>query len=194
MNLSSALWLVFISTRYNILNIIKIKLSKHWHVSFSLSFIFHIRMLMLVCGRSQSAVVSTSQKWFKEGQPVNRREDHGCPRVNDVCGKQFGCKYLCVCVCLSGKPLIPQEYLRCIVFDRFYSSFIKTTCWLRSLKLLYYKVILSQIFCCSRAFPKTTNIWLLLTHLTNLGYSTWTATNGYNPIPLQITIDRQYTN
>lgn len=35
---------------------------------------------------------------------------------------------------------------------------------------LYYNVILSKICCCTSTFPKTTNILLLLTHLTNLGH------------------------
>ncbi|MCI4384884.1 hypothetical protein PGIGA_G00043950 [Pangasianodon gigas] len=36
-------------------------------------------------GCSRYAVVSTYQKWSKEGQPVNQRESHGCPRLTDVC-------------------------------------------------------------------------------------------------------------
>lgn len=35
-------------------------------------------------GCSRSAVVSTFQKWSKEGQPVNRRQGHGRPRLIDA--------------------------------------------------------------------------------------------------------------
>ncbi|KAF4088070.1 hypothetical protein AMELA_G00078690 [Ameiurus melas] len=39
-------------------------------------------------GCSRYAVVSTYQKWCKEGQPVNRRQGHGRPRLIDACGEQ----------------------------------------------------------------------------------------------------------
>lgn len=39
-------------------------------------------------GCSRSAVVSTYQKWSKEGQPVNRRQGHGRPRLIDARGER----------------------------------------------------------------------------------------------------------
>lgn len=39
-------------------------------------------------GCSRSAVVLTYQKWSKEGQPVNRRQGHGRPRLIDADGEQ----------------------------------------------------------------------------------------------------------
>uniref|UniRef100_A0A671YBG6 Tc1-like transposase DDE domain-containing protein n=1 Tax=Sparus aurata TaxID=8175 RepID=A0A671YBG6_SPAAU len=39
-------------------------------------------------GCSRSAVVSTYQKWSKEGQPVNRRKGHGRPRLIDARGER----------------------------------------------------------------------------------------------------------
>uniref|UniRef100_A0A3Q3JTD4 Transposase Tc1-like domain-containing protein n=1 Tax=Monopterus albus TaxID=43700 RepID=A0A3Q3JTD4_MONAL len=38
-------------------------------------------------GCSRSAVVSTYQQWSKEGQPVNRRQGHGRPRLIDARGE-----------------------------------------------------------------------------------------------------------
>ena len=37
---------------------------------------------------SWSAVVSIYQKWSKEGTVVNRRQEHGLPRLTDACGKR----------------------------------------------------------------------------------------------------------
>ena len=39
-------------------------------------------------GCSRFAVVSTYQKWSKEGQPVNRRQGHGRPRLIDTRGER----------------------------------------------------------------------------------------------------------
>lgn len=38
-------------------------------------------------GCSRSAVVSTFKKWTQEGQPVNRRQGHGRPRLIDARGE-----------------------------------------------------------------------------------------------------------
>ncbi|ROL47293.1 hypothetical protein DPX16_16881 [Anabarilius grahami] len=39
-------------------------------------------------GCSRSAVVSIDQKWSKEGTVVNRRQDHGWPRLIDARGER----------------------------------------------------------------------------------------------------------
>lgn len=39
-------------------------------------------------GCSRYAVVSTYQKWTKEGHPVNRRRGHGRPRLIDARGEE----------------------------------------------------------------------------------------------------------
>lgn len=39
-------------------------------------------------GCSRSVVVSTYQKWCKDGPPGNRRQGHGRPRLIDECGEQ----------------------------------------------------------------------------------------------------------
>ncbi|KAI1887120.1 hypothetical protein AGOR_G00202860 [Albula goreensis] len=39
-------------------------------------------------GCSRSAVVSTYQKWYKEGKAVNRRQGHGRPRLIDARGER----------------------------------------------------------------------------------------------------------
>lgn len=40
-------------------------------------------------GCSRFAVVSTFQKWSKEGHPVNRRKGHGRPRLIDARGEKM---------------------------------------------------------------------------------------------------------